>query len=64
MGGKTSAKCKNENTRKNYNRLSVLVPKGKKDYYYEEAKKAGMSFSAYAVYCMDKDIAERENDRK
>ena len=66
MGGKTSAKVKNANTKKNYDRIFGLVPKGMRAYYQDEAKKAGLerngeeySLAAYIRYCMDKEIEER-----
>ena len=60
MGGKTSSKSKNAHTRKAYDRLTLIVQKGLKGYYHNEAKKAGKkSFNAYVIYCMDKEIEER-----
>ena len=41
MGGKTSSKSKNAHTRKAYDRLTLIVQKGLKGYYHNEAKKAG-----------------------
>lgn len=62
MGGKTSAKVKNANTKKNYDRLSVFVPKGKKEILMLEARSNGFeSLNSYINYCINLEIVSRKN---
>ena len=62
MGGKTAAKVKNTNTKKNYDRLSVFVTKGKKAILMQEAKDTGFeSLNSYINYCINLEIASRKN---
>ena len=61
MGGKTAAKVKNANTKKNYDRLSVFVTKGKKAILMQEARDTGFeSLNSYINYCINLEIASRK----
>jgi len=61
MGGKTSAKVKNANTKKNYDRVSVFVKKGEKEYLFQQAKDTGFdSLNSYINYCISLEIASRK----
>lgn len=65
MGGKTAAKVKNANTRKNYDRLAVFVPKGKKAFLIQIAKEAGFeSLNSYVNYCINQDVAGRKGPQR
>lgn len=65
MGGKTSAKVKNANTRKNYDRLAVFVPKGKKAFLIQIAKEAGFeSLNSYINHCINQDVASRKGPQR
>lgn len=65
MGGKTSAKVKNANTKKNYDRLSVFVPKGDKEIIIEAAKRSGHnSINSYINYCIRLDILKQKDLEK
>ena len=58
--GKTSSASKNKYARKVYDRLNLIVPKGKKAVLQEHAKKRGESLNAFASRAMDNQI---ENDK-
>lgn len=59
MGGKTSAAVKNKWNAENYDRIAVMVPKGRKDELKEIAKKKGFaSVNALIVAAIDKFITE------
>ena len=61
MGGKTSAKVKNANTKKNYDRVSVFVKKGEREYLFQQAKNTGFdSLNSYINYCIRLEIARRK----
>lgn len=61
MGGKTSAKVKNANTKKNYDRVSVFVKKGEREYLFQQAKDTGFdSLNSYINYCIRLEIARRK----
>lgn len=61
MGGKTSAKVKNANTKKNYDRVSVFVKKGEKEYLFQQARDTGFdSLNSYINYCISLEIASRK----
>lgn len=65
MGGKTAARVKNANTKKNYDRLSVFVPKGKKAFLIQVAKEAGFeSLNSYINYCINQDVASRKGPQR
>lgn len=46
----------NEYQKEKYDRITVMAEKGKKAIYQEAAKKAGMSLSAFIMYCVDEKI--------
>lgn len=65
MGGKTAARVKNANTKKNYDRLAVFVPKGKKAFLVQEAKEAGFeSLNSYINYCINQEITSRKGPQR
>ena len=65
MGGKTSAKVKNANTKKNYDRVSVFVKKGEREYLFQQAKDTGFdSLNSYINYCINLEIAKRKDNVK
>lgn len=65
MGGKTAARVKNANTKKNYDRLAVFVPKGKKAFLVQEAKEIGFeSLNSYINYCINQEIASRKGPQR
>lgn len=65
MGGKTAARVKNANTKKNYDRLAVFVPKGKKAFLIQVAKEAGFeSLNSYINYCINQDVASRKGPQR
>lgn len=47
MGGKTSAKSKNDWIAKAYDRINLTVPKGKKEVIQAAAKERGESVNAF-----------------
>lgn len=65
MGGKTTSRSKNAYTKKNYDQVRVVVPKGKKDFYMKVAQEAGFeSLNSYINHCVMKDIAERKGPQR
>lgn len=65
MGGKTSAKVKNANTKKNYDRLSIFVTKGKKETLIQAARDTGFdSLNSYVNYCIGLEMAMRKKKEK
>jgi predicted HicB family RNase H-like nuclease len=51
--GKASTKAKNKYNAENYERISLSVPKGKKEEYKEQAEKAGKSLNQYIIDCIE-----------
>lgn len=49
MGGKTSAAVKNRYNDKAYDRIALVVVKGRKDEIRAAAERAGLSLNAYIV---------------
>lgn len=58
MGGKTSAAVKNRYNSKAYDRIVVVVAKGRKDIIQTAAERAGLSLSAYIVKAIDRQMSE------
>ena len=58
MGGKTSAAVKNRYNSKAYDRIVVVVSKGRKDIIHAAAERAGLSLSAYIVKAIDRQMSE------
>lgn len=56
--GKTSSQSKNKYNRKAYDRISVMVPKGKKDIYTEIAKSKGLSLNGYINKLLNENLEE------
>lgn len=59
MGGKTSAAVKNRWNAENYDRIAVIVPKGRRAELKEIAKKKGFSsVNALVIAALDEFITE------
>lgn len=58
MGGKTSAEAKNRYNAKAYDRIAVVVSKGRKAIIQAAAERAGLSLSAYIVKAIDRQMSE------
>ena len=56
MGGKTSAKSKNDWIAKAYDRINLTVPKGKKEVIQEAAKQNGESVNALINRLIDAEL--------
>jgi predicted HicB family RNase H-like nuclease len=56
MSGKTSTASKAKYNAKAYDRINVVVPKGRKKEIQEHAKKLGLSLNSYIVKVIDFDI--------
>ena len=54
--GKTSAESVNKYIRKSYDRLSLTLPKGKKEMYRQLAELQGMSLNAYINFLLDDEL--------
>lgn len=54
--GKTSSQSKNKYNKKAYDRISVMVPKGKKDIYTKIAQSKGMSLNGYINKLLNFDL--------
>lgn len=56
--GKTSAEVKNRWNEKNYDRITVMAKKGKKEDWSNIAKQKGFKgLSGYIINCVEKDIS-------
>lgn len=56
--GKTSAEVKNRWNEKNYDRITVMAKKGKKQEWTDIAKHKGYKgLNSYIIHCIEKDIA-------
>lgn len=60
MAAKTSAAVKNKWNKENYDRIEIIVPKGKKDLIKAAADTTGESVNAYINRAID-DRMERES---
>lgn len=58
MGGKTSAAAKNRYNEKAYDRIALVVVKGRKDEIRAAADKAGLSLNAYIVKAIEQLMSE------
>ena len=58
MGGKTSAAVKNRYNSKAYDRIVVVVSKGRKNIIQAAAERAGLSLSAYIVKAIDRQMSD------
>lgn len=56
--GKTSSESKNKYNKKAYDRISVMVPKGKKDIYTRIAQSKGLSLNGYINKLLNSDLEE------
>lgn len=55
--GKATTTAKNKYNDKAYDRISLSVPKGKKDQYREEAEKRGMSLNNFIMQALEKEMS-------
>lgn len=51
--GKPSTKAKNKYNDANYDRISLSIPKGKKEEYKQRAEATGKSLNQYIVDCIE-----------
>jgi hypothetical protein len=51
--GKASTKAKNKYNDANYDRISLSVPKGKKEEYKQLADNAGKSLNQFIIDCVE-----------
>lgn len=58
MSGKTSAAVKNRYNNKTYDRIAVVVPKGRKDIIQAAAERTGLSLNAYIVKAIVRQMSE------
>lgn len=58
MSGKTSAAVKNRYNSKTYDRIAVVVAKGRKAIIQAAAEKAGLSLNAYIAKAIDRQMSE------
>ena len=58
MSGKTSAAVKNRYNSRAYDRIAVVVPKGRKAIIQAAAERAGLSLSAYIVKAIDRQMSK------
>ena len=58
MSGKTSAAVKNRYNCKAYDRIVVVVSKGRKAIIQAAAERAGLSLSAYIVKAVERQMSE------
>ena len=63
MGGKTSNKSKAKYNAKTYDRIQLVVPKGKKEQIAEFAKSKGRSLNGFVNEAIDEKI-ERDTNPK
>lgn len=56
MGGKTSAAVKNRYNNKAYDRIAVVVAKGRKNIIQAAAERAGLSLNAYIVKAIERQM--------
>lgn len=57
MGGKTSAEVKNRYNAKAYDRIAVVVTKGRKAIIQAAAESAGLSLNAYIVKAIERQMS-------
>lgn len=57
MGGKTSAEVKNRYNAKAYDRIAVVVTKGRKAIIQAAAERAGLSLNAYIVKAIERQMS-------
>lgn len=57
MGGKTSAAVKNRYNSKAYDRIVVVVSKGRKNIIQAAAERAGLSLNAYIVKAIERQMS-------
>ncbi len=60
--GKASTKAKNKYNAENYERISLSVPKGKKDEYKAAAEARGKSLNQFIIDCIEKGMEYRKDE--
>lgn len=59
---KTSSEVKNRWNAKNYDRITVMAPKGQKEIWLSVAKEKGYrGLNGYIIECIQKDIARNKS---
>ena len=58
MSGKTSASVKNRYNNKAYDRIAVVVAKGRKGVIQAAAERSGLSLNAYIVKSIERQMSE------
>ncbi len=61
--GKTSSQSKNKYNRKAYDRISVMLPKGKKDLYKKVAQSKGLSLNGYINNLLISDLPKEYSNQ-
>lgn len=57
--GKAATKAKNKYNLANYDRISLSIPKGKKDEYKAAADARGMSLNEFIAHCVEQEIEKQ-----
>lgn len=57
---KSEVEYKNDFNRKNYDHFNLMLPKGKKEEWKEQAKAEGLSLNAFIIMC----VQNYTNDKK
>ncbi|MDE5947055.1 MAG: antitoxin [Oscillospiraceae bacterium] len=58
--GKTSSQSKNKYNKKAYDRINVMLPKGKKDLYKKIAQSKGLSLNGYINKLLEANTKDEE----
>lgn len=58
--GKTSAAVKNKWNGENYDRIALMVPKGKKEEYKARAEENGESLNGYINRLLEQDLEDNK----
>lgn len=64
MGGKTSAAVKNRWNKNNYDRILLVIPKGKKEHLEHRAEETGESVNGYLNRLIRTDLGLTEAEWK
>lgn len=57
--GKTSSESKNKYNKKAYDRINVMLPKGKKEIFVKVAQSKGLSLNGYINMLLNADLEYR-----
>lgn len=58
--GKSSTKAKNKYNNLNYDRIGIMLPKGKKELWQQIAKEKGLSLNALIIKAVDEIIKNKK----